>query len=218
MNWHKLRVARLQATGAPACTHHSQGAKKHSIRIESLKFWLKKVAASACTPFRNEIRHRLGRCHRCWWPQVLLLWAHCLCCKRVAARGSKICGHLVGKHHFPKYVYYLCWLGWIPETFERGWHLGTSCLPKNWAGDHVGSEESWDRLMKDHTMVGQGTTTLAHGILWDESPGLPANGDTETLWFQLGHVLAASAWKEIPYWHGWEKMVWSYFHVWQYEG
>ena len=42
-------------------------------------------------------------------------------------------------------------------------------------------------------MVGQGTTTLAHGILWDESPGLPANGDTETLWFQLGHVLAASA-------------------------
>ena len=119
MNWHKLRVARLQATGAPACTHHSQGAKKHSIRIESLKFWLTKVAASACTPFRNEIRHRLGRCHRCWWPQVLLLWAHCLCCKRVAARGSKIRGHLIGKHHFPKYVYYLCWLGWIPDFRKR---------------------------------------------------------------------------------------------------
>ena len=47
--------------------------------------------------------------------------------------------------------------------------------------------------MNDHTIVGQGTPTLAHGIHWDESPGLPANGDTETLWFQLGHVLAASA-------------------------
>ena len=66
------------------------------------KALVKKVAASACAPFRNEIRHRLGRCHRCWWPQVLLLWAHCLCCKRVAALGSKIRGHLIGKHHFPK--------------------------------------------------------------------------------------------------------------------
>ena len=49
--------------------------------------------------------------------------------------------------------------------------------------------------MNDHTidtMGGQGTPTLAYEIHWDESPG-PANGDTETLWFQLGHVLAASA-------------------------
>ena len=60
MNWHKLRVARLQATGAPACTHHSQGAKKH----------------------------------------------------------SKIRGHLVGKHHFPKKLSKEGGI-WGPPAFQR---------------------------------------------------------------------------------------------------